>query len=50
MAKEPGPGPARRASDRGRYGRLYRERVLGADLRLVDREGLSALSMRRLCA
>ncbi|MFE7890158.1 TetR/AcrR family transcriptional regulator [Streptomyces sp. NPDC057412] len=50
MAKEPGPGPARRASDRGRYGRLNRERVLGAALRLVDREGLSALSMRRLGA
>ncbi|MFF7133792.1 TetR/AcrR family transcriptional regulator [Streptomyces sp. NPDC008196] len=43
-------GPARRASDRGRYGRLSRERVLTAALELVDREGLSALSMRRLGA
>ncbi|WP_411151298.1 TetR/AcrR family transcriptional regulator [Streptomyces sp. A30] len=41
-------GPSRRASDRGRYGRLNRERVLEAALDLVDREGLSALSMRRL--
>ncbi|WP_367319422.1 TetR/AcrR family transcriptional regulator [Streptomyces sp. HUAS ZL42] len=40
--------PARRASDRGRYGRLSRERVLASALELVDREGLSALSMRRL--
>ncbi|MEU6354145.1 TetR/AcrR family transcriptional regulator [Streptomyces sp. NPDC047072] len=43
-------GPARRASDRGRYGRLSRERVLASALELVDREGLSALSMRRLGA
>ncbi|GAA3828831.1 TetR/AcrR family transcriptional regulator C-terminal domain-containing protein [Streptomyces coacervatus] len=43
-------GPTRRASDRGRYGRLSRERVLAAALQLVDREGLSALSMRRLGA
>jgi AcrR family transcriptional regulator len=58
MAKEPaevrrkasGYGPARRASDRGRYGRLSRERVLASALELVDREGLSALSMRRLGA
>ncbi|AVV45717.1 TetR/AcrR family transcriptional regulator C-terminal domain-containing protein [Streptomyces sp. ID05-04B] len=42
--------PARRASDRGRYGRLSRERVLAAALELVDREGLSPLSMRRLGA
>jgi AcrR family transcriptional regulator len=42
------PTPARRASDRGRYGRLNRERVLASALELVDREGLSALSMRRL--
>ncbi len=40
--------PARRAVDRGRYGRLSRERVLASALELVDREGLSALSMRRL--
>ncbi|MET9901647.1 TetR/AcrR family transcriptional regulator C-terminal domain-containing protein [Streptomyces sp. NPDC006446] len=40
--------PARRASDRGHYGRLSRERVLAAALDLVDQEGLSALSMRRL--
>ncbi|MER5944035.1 TetR/AcrR family transcriptional regulator [Streptomyces sp. NPDC001928] len=48
MAKDPEAGPARRASDRGRHGRLSRERVLAAALELVDREGLSALSMRRL--
>ncbi|PWI14027.1 TetR family transcriptional regulator [Streptomyces sp. Act143] len=42
--------PARRAGDRGRYGRLSRERVLASALDLVDREGLSALSMRRLGA
>ncbi|WP_432066356.1 TetR/AcrR family transcriptional regulator [Streptomyces sp. C10-9-1] len=47
---EHGPRPARRRSDRGRYGRLSRERVLGTALELVDREGLSALSMRRLGA
>ncbi|MET7982691.1 TetR/AcrR family transcriptional regulator C-terminal domain-containing protein [Streptomyces sp. NPDC005281] len=41
-------GPARRASDRGHYGRLSRERVLTAALDLVDEEGLAALSMRRL--
>ena len=45
-----GGGPARRASDRGHYGRLSRERVLAAALELVDREGLSTLSMRRLGA
>ncbi|GAA4059039.1 TetR/AcrR family transcriptional regulator [Streptomyces shaanxiensis] len=45
-----GAGPARRASDRGRYGRLNRELTLAAALELVDREGLSALSMRRLGA
>lgn len=44
------PTPARRASDRGRYGRLSRERVLASALELVDRDGLSALSMRRLGA
>ncbi|MCQ6556550.1 TetR/AcrR family transcriptional regulator C-terminal domain-containing protein [Streptomyces sp. C10-9-1] len=49
-APEHGPRPARRRSDRGRYGRLSRERVLGTALELVDREGLSALSMRRLGA
>jgi AcrR family transcriptional regulator len=43
-------GGGRRASDRGRYGRLSRERVLATALELVDREGLSALSMRRLGA
>ncbi|GHE52696.1 TetR/AcrR family transcriptional regulator [Streptomyces capitiformicae] len=50
--KDEGPGarPARRASDRGHYGRLSRERVLASALELVDREGLSALSMRRLGA
>src|SRR4051812_47064186 len=50
MAKNPEHVPARRASDRGQYGRLSRERVLAAALALVDREGLSALSMRRLGA
>lgn len=50
MARDSGVGQARRASDRGRYGRLNRERVLAAALALVDREGLSALSMRRLGA
>lgn len=50
MAKPAGSDPARRASDRGRYGRLSRERVLASALELVDREGLSALSMRRLGA
>ncbi|GAB2762241.1 TetR/AcrR family transcriptional regulator [Streptomyces bullii] len=48
MANESGAGKARRASDRGPYGRLSRERVLASALALVDREGLSALSMRRL--
>ncbi|MFI7402292.1 TetR/AcrR family transcriptional regulator [Streptomyces sp. NPDC049541] len=42
--------PARRASDRGHYGRLSRERVLISALELVDRDSLSALSMRRLGA
>ncbi|MFI6873873.1 TetR/AcrR family transcriptional regulator [Streptomyces sp. NPDC050400] len=45
-----GAAPARRASDRGRYGRLSRERVLTAALEIVDRDGLSALSMRGLGA
>ncbi|MDX2933470.1 TetR/AcrR family transcriptional regulator [Streptomyces ipomoeae] len=42
--------PTRRAGDHGRYGRLSQERVLASALDLVDREGLSALSMRRLGA
>ncbi|MGW1749017.1 TetR/AcrR family transcriptional regulator [Streptomyces sp. NPDC002092] len=50
MARDSGVGQARRASDRGRYGQLSRERVLASALALVDREGLSALSMRRLGA
>ncbi|WP_309093393.1 TetR/AcrR family transcriptional regulator C-terminal domain-containing protein [Streptomyces sp.] len=50
MANGRGPSQSRRASDRGRYGRLSRERVLASALALVDREGLSALSMRRLGA
>ncbi|MFI6436677.1 TetR/AcrR family transcriptional regulator [Streptomyces sp. NPDC050759] len=50
MANDSGAGPARRASDHGRHGRLSRERVLSAALELVDDEGLSALSMRRLGA
>ncbi|MEW1927621.1 TetR/AcrR family transcriptional regulator [Streptomyces sp. NPDC088360] len=40
----------RRASDRGRYGRLSRERVLATALEVVDRDGLSGLSMRKLGA
>ncbi|MBT2365766.1 TetR/AcrR family transcriptional regulator C-terminal domain-containing protein [Streptomyces sp. ISL-10] len=43
-------GGGRRAGDRGRYGRLSGERVLATALELVDREGLSALSMRRVGA
>ncbi|MFJ9665093.1 TetR/AcrR family transcriptional regulator [Streptomyces sp. NPDC101219] len=50
MAKEQRSAPARRASDQGRLGRLNRQRVLAMALALVDREGLSALSMRRLGA
>ncbi|WP_428956764.1 TetR/AcrR family transcriptional regulator [Streptomyces sp. cg35] len=42
--------PARRAADRGRYGRLSRERVLAVALEIVDRDGLSSLSMRGLGA
>ncbi|MCL7425877.1 TetR/AcrR family transcriptional regulator [Streptomyces sp. YS415] len=48
MATDKKPETGRRAGDRGRYGRLSRERVLASALELVDREGLSALSMRRL--
>ncbi|CAH9419879.1 Transcriptional regulator, AcrR family [Streptomyces globisporus] len=43
-------GPARRAGDKGRYGRLSRERVLLAALEVVDRDGLAGLSMRKLGA
>ncbi len=43
-----GPAQGRRAADRGRYGRLSRQRVLASALEIVDRDGLSALSMRRL--
>ncbi|MFC8517447.1 TetR/AcrR family transcriptional regulator [Streptomyces sp. NPDC057257] len=50
MAKEKKPAPGRRAGDQGRYGRLSRERVLATALELVDREGLSALSMRKVGA
>ncbi|MEU9702563.1 TetR family transcriptional regulator [Streptomyces sp. NPDC047981] len=50
MAQDSAAGPARRAGDHGRRGRLSREVVLAAALELVDREGLSALSMRRLGA
>lgn len=53
MAREHGSGadgPARRAGDKGRYGRLSRERVLLAALEVVDRDGLSGLSMRKLGA
>lgn len=47
-AVAPEDAPGRRASDRGTYGKLSRERVLVAALGVVDAEGLSALSMRRL--
>jgi AcrR family transcriptional regulator len=50
MARESGQGAGRRAGDRGRYGRLSRERVLATALEVVDSEGLGALSMRRLGA
>ncbi|MGW7357986.1 TetR/AcrR family transcriptional regulator [Streptomyces sp. NPDC054802] len=50
MARETEEGAGRRAGDRGRYGRLNRERVLATALEVVDREGLGALSMRRLGA
>jgi AcrR family transcriptional regulator len=50
MARETGQDAGRRAGDRGRYGRLSRERVLATALEVVDREGLGALSMRRLGA
>ncbi|MGW7052460.1 TetR/AcrR family transcriptional regulator [Streptomyces sp. NPDC054887] len=47
---ETGDGRGRRAGDRGRYGRLSRERVLATALEVVDRDGLSGLSMRGLGA
>ncbi|WP_055564447.1 TetR/AcrR family transcriptional regulator [Streptomyces atriruber] len=52
MADESNEAAARgrRASDRGRYGRLSRERVLATALEVVDRDGLSGLSMRKLGA
>nr|WP_134001994.1 TetR/AcrR family transcriptional regulator C-terminal domain-containing protein [Streptomyces sp. 846.5] len=51
MAAETAEGErGRRASDRGRYGRLNRERVLASALEMVDRDGLSGLSMRKLGA
>ncbi|MDT9692811.1 TetR/AcrR family transcriptional regulator C-terminal domain-containing protein [Streptomyces sp. P9(2023)] len=50
MAQDSEARPARRAGDHGHRGRLSREVVLAAALELVDREGLSALSMRRLGA
>ncbi|MEV0601817.1 TetR family transcriptional regulator [Streptomyces sp. NPDC050315] len=49
-AKGAGGGGGRRASDRGHYGRLTRERVLATALEVVDRDGLSGLSMRKLGA
>ncbi|MBT2510379.1 TetR/AcrR family transcriptional regulator C-terminal domain-containing protein [Streptomyces sp. ISL-98] len=48
--EEAAEGAGRRASDRGRYGRLSRERVLAMALEVVDRDGLSGLSMRKLGA
>jgi AcrR family transcriptional regulator len=47
MANESAAGTGR-SGDRGRPARLSRERVLTSALELVDREGLSALSMRLL--
>jgi AcrR family transcriptional regulator len=43
-------GAGRGGDEDGRHGRLSRERVLAAALDLVDREGLPALTMRRLGA
>ncbi|MEV5976902.1 TetR/AcrR family transcriptional regulator C-terminal domain-containing protein [Streptomyces sp. NPDC052114] len=48
--KKEAAAQGRRASDRGRYGRLSRERVLATALEVVDRDGLSGLSMRKLGA
>ncbi|MEU4998621.1 TetR/AcrR family transcriptional regulator [Streptomyces sp. NPDC021622] len=50
--REAGSGApqGRRASDRGRYGRLSRERVLATAVEVVDRDGLTGLSMRKLGA
>lgn len=45
-----GEKPRRRASDRGKYGHLSRARVLASALEVVDRDGLSGLSMRKLGA
>ncbi|MDI6515077.1 TetR/AcrR family transcriptional regulator [Streptomyces coelicoflavus] len=45
-----GAGRGRRAGDRGRYGRLSRELVMASALEVVDRDGLSGLSMRGLGA
>ncbi|MFF5896816.1 TetR/AcrR family transcriptional regulator [Streptomyces argenteolus] len=50
MPDAEGDRPGRRAADRGRYGRLSRERVLASAMEMVDREGLSGLSMRSLGA
>ncbi|MFE7753953.1 TetR/AcrR family transcriptional regulator [Streptomyces sp. NPDC057429] len=50
MVKNAEDGPGRRAGDKGRYGRLTRERVLASALDVVDRDGLSGLSMRKLGA
>ncbi|MFG2449500.1 TetR/AcrR family transcriptional regulator [Streptomyces sp. NPDC048512] len=50
MASDSTGTGGRRASDRGRYGRLSRDRVLASALDVVDRDGLSGLSMRKLGA
>ncbi|MFI5995519.1 TetR/AcrR family transcriptional regulator C-terminal domain-containing protein [Streptomyces sp. NPDC051362] len=50
MASDSTGAGGRRASDRGRYGRLSRDRVLASALDVVDRDGLSGLSMRKLGA
>nr|WP_128379487.1 TetR/AcrR family transcriptional regulator [Streptomyces cavernae] len=47
---EQSAGVGNSAGERSRNGRLTRERVLAGALELVDREGLSTLSMRRLGA
>jgi AcrR family transcriptional regulator len=44
------PGPAEEAVQEGKAPRLTRERVLAAALRLVDDEGIDALTRRRLGA
>jgi len=49
-ATRPAPGPVRRTRREGPAAPLTREGIVAAALELVDREGLRALSMRRLGA